>query len=469
MRSYSRKRKNNIIIGTLCGVMLLMVVGYAAFASQLNIKGTSGISSNWDIEITNIRGGNPGGGDAYDISEPTYTRTTATFNTGLKTPDTERMYEVEVTNKGTLTGLVTIANLSCGDNDAIGCGAFDVETKYFNPQWGFNDELTEEPNGTGFEQGKQDYSDIAFTLAPGEKHYIYVAVYYEDVESQPENLSANINLELTYEQAVDDGNGNIVPNRYFTATFEKGENIVSIGENSASCKAPTNKENANAGCSIVLPQIKASAGYKSYWSDEKNNKIGLPGESYTINKDTVLVATAEKMNIGDEVKVKGLDCNFNILSIDGEKARLLGNCIVNRGYSYNASADGDIPVAFENSMLYQGLLDGTSDWKTKIQASGGDTSLYKVDAPTIEELAQVGKLVIQGQQMYFTSSETPSWLFGDNFYLTKSIKDNKVYEAKGHPKPNYFDLSKPNRVDYGGNIRPILEIGTDNLYCIDSQ
>ncbi len=78
-----------------------MVVGYAAFASRLNTKGSSNISSNWDIEITGIRGGNHAGEDAYDISEPTYTPTTATFNTGL----------------------VTIANLSCGHNDAISCMA----------------------------------------------------------------------------------------------------------------------------------------------------------------------------------------------------------------------------------------------------------------------------------------------------------------------------------------------------------
>ncbi len=265
MRSYSRKRKNNIIIGTLCGVMLLMVVGYAAFASQLNIKGTSGISSNWDIEITNIRGGNPNGGDAYDISEPTYTRATATFNTGLKTPDTSRMYEVEVTNKGTLTGLVTIANLSCGDNDAIGCDASADKEKIVDDNWEWLD--YDQSNEQFFEQGQQDYSDIAFTLAPGEKHYIYVMVMYNDVTSQPENLSANINLELTYEQEGLDENGIAIPPTVYTVNYVNMWKNTSyeykIEKTSDSCVVPKGE----TSCTIILPQI-----FQRYTEDVTNHE-----------------------------------------------------------------------------------------------------------------------------------------------------------------------------------------------------
>ncbi len=39
----TQKKKNNIIIGSLCAVVLLMAVGYAAFSSILNIKGTTNI------------------------------------------------------------------------------------------------------------------------------------------------------------------------------------------------------------------------------------------------------------------------------------------------------------------------------------------------------------------------------------------------------------------------------------------
>ncbi len=38
-----------------------MTVGYAAFQTNLNIKGTSKISSNWDIRITGVTSGNKTG------------------------------------------------------------------------------------------------------------------------------------------------------------------------------------------------------------------------------------------------------------------------------------------------------------------------------------------------------------------------------------------------------------------------
>ena len=46
-----RRRKNKMIIIALTLVMCMMGVGYAAFQTQLNIKGTSNISSDWNIKI----------------------------------------------------------------------------------------------------------------------------------------------------------------------------------------------------------------------------------------------------------------------------------------------------------------------------------------------------------------------------------------------------------------------------------
>ena len=54
---YRSKKKRNIIIVSLIGVLLCMVVGYAAFNTELKISGTSKVTSNWDIEITNVTSG----------------------------------------------------------------------------------------------------------------------------------------------------------------------------------------------------------------------------------------------------------------------------------------------------------------------------------------------------------------------------------------------------------------------------
>ena len=95
------RRKNNIIIGGLCVILLIMTVGYAAFYSQLKISGTSTVTSSWDVEITNIESKNIVG-SASNKTEPTYTKLSATFNTNLVSPSDSITYDITVENKGKL-------------------------------------------------------------------------------------------------------------------------------------------------------------------------------------------------------------------------------------------------------------------------------------------------------------------------------------------------------------------------------
>ena len=200
-RRFNSTQRNYIIIG-LCAILVIMGVGYAAFSSQLKITGTSKIDSNWNIQITGIdtilpsQMGNADIPEGYNKTEPTYTPTTATFNAGFELPGSMIGYMVEVSNLGSIDGYVTIGNLNCGSNDAIECEVAEYNKKPFENNITSNDVFV-------FENGNQDYSKINFPLKVNEKHYIIIAVGYADVEEQPTNLSANISLELTYEQYVD--------------------------------------------------------------------------------------------------------------------------------------------------------------------------------------------------------------------------------------------------------------------------
>mgnify|MGYP005789573073 CR=1 FL=1 len=71
------RNKKNIIIGVMIVAVLVMVVVYAAFMTRLTINGTGNIASTWNIEITNITSSITG--TAYNITEPTYNSTTASF------------------------------------------------------------------------------------------------------------------------------------------------------------------------------------------------------------------------------------------------------------------------------------------------------------------------------------------------------------------------------------------------------
>ena len=221
----SRRKKNNIIIGALLGIVLLMAVGYAAFSSVLNIQGTGAITTSWNIQITNIEtvlpseSGGSGIPDGYNISEPTHTPTSATFNAGFELPGSMIGYIVEVSNLGSLDVQVTIGNLSCGDNSAIICYASAMDE---NPLDG------EPTNGFEFDYGNQDYSDIDFPLKVGKKHYIMITVGYDDVTEQPTNLDASIKLDLIYEQYKDP---NIpIPSGETTIIGGKEVDIVSGGD-----------------------------------------------------------------------------------------------------------------------------------------------------------------------------------------------------------------------------------------------
>ena len=94
------KYKKNVVIGILVIVILLMAVGYSAFATHFDINGTAEITGEWDVKITNI--------ETQEISEgcddgnPQYTNTTATFNAKLKKPGDIVTYAITVTNAGTI-------------------------------------------------------------------------------------------------------------------------------------------------------------------------------------------------------------------------------------------------------------------------------------------------------------------------------------------------------------------------------
>ena len=119
-REMSSHRQRSVVLGVLGAVMLLMAIGYAAFSSQLNINGTSNISSNWDIRITNIISSLHGG--ATNAVEPTYDNEnglTASFSTNLVSPGDYALYTVTVRNNGDIDATLTNIEITDSNNPAI--------------------------------------------------------------------------------------------------------------------------------------------------------------------------------------------------------------------------------------------------------------------------------------------------------------------------------------------------------------
>lgn len=188
MRINSKREQRNYIIIALCGVLVLMGIGYAAFSNLLKINGTANISNSWNIEITNIRGVNDSdvtNNEAYDKANPTVgsDKVSATFSTGLIKPGDTRVYEVEVTNKGSVDAEVT-SLFTNNSSEAIVFSYDGVST---------SKALTD----AGVYNKSSLVKQEPFELDASEKKYIYITVKYSNnVSSQPSNLTANITLNL---------------------------------------------------------------------------------------------------------------------------------------------------------------------------------------------------------------------------------------------------------------------------------
>jgi len=174
----TEKKKRNIIIGSLCGVLLLMIVGYAAFQSVLKIKGTSTISSNWDIKITSITSevlhGNP-----TNAKEPEGVGTlTASFETNLVSPGDSIKYTITVENQGNINAKLDKITISEPDNEYV-----TFET-------------------TGLTEGD--------SLNAGSTADLIVTVTFKDVEiNKMDKSTSSLTVTLDYSQA--DGSSSETP------------------------------------------------------------------------------------------------------------------------------------------------------------------------------------------------------------------------------------------------------------------
>ena len=168
MKRRLNSTQRNYIIAGLCMILVIMGVGYAAFSSQLKISGTSNITSNWSVKITDIQS-KVVNGTPTNASEPTHTDTTATFRTTLTSPGDTMQYDVTVSNEGDIDAKLDKITVPESTNPAIG---FEVK---------------------GIEEGS--------LLEAKQTAILTVIVKYNDVTEQPSDLTADLEVTLDYSQA----------------------------------------------------------------------------------------------------------------------------------------------------------------------------------------------------------------------------------------------------------------------------
>jgi len=249
------KRKRTLIGLCSFAILLFLVIGYAAYTEQLKLKANYNINENFSVKITNIESTTLGG-HAINAEAPTYTDTTATFNTKLYLPGDYAEYIVTVVNDGNID-----AYLKSIDPD---------------PENAVENESAIKFSLSGIKTGQSLKSESTVQFK--------VRIDYDiNVTEQPTELNASYDLTLFYEQ----GEGTVDP----------GEIIVPPTENKTADILRA-KANGDDG----LYEDSYESGRYIYKGSNPKNNIKFNNENWKIvsveKNDTIKIIRSS--NVGNK-------------------------------------------------------------------------------------------------------------------------------------------------------------------------
>lgn len=103
--------KNKLLVAALIFIGGASIA-YAALAQTLTISGTGTLNGTWDVEIISITR-TDGAGGANEISAPSFSATTASFDVGFTTPGNYATYDIVIKNLGSIPAKVSsVPNLT---------------------------------------------------------------------------------------------------------------------------------------------------------------------------------------------------------------------------------------------------------------------------------------------------------------------------------------------------------------------
>ena len=314
-----------------------MGIGYAAFSSQLNITGTSNITSTWDVRITNIESELHG---AEDIEEPSYDNTNglyASFNTGLKRPGDYALYTVTIENRGSVDARIEKIN------------TYYKENKY-----------------------------IAFTLSgltKGDvikgkeiKELQVKAEFNSDVTSIEENISVDLDISIDVAQDSD----NPLPANDYYVTYDYSTNG---GES-------TNAVNdyVAEGSNVNLEYTANKSGYEFMgWNTDKGAANGLESLNMPASNVTLYAIFRKIDTTPPVISNVSTSSTTNSITVVTTASEDIGEIVK---YEYKID-NGEYVAGDNNIYTFTGLTQNTSH-TIKVRVTNRDNLQVESEAKTVQ-------------------------------------------------------------------------------------
>ncbi len=425
------RKKRNIIIGSLCCLLVFMGIGYAILSQTLNISGTANMQGNWNVKITNMELlSNNKTGRAEEVSH-SFTDTTATFEANLYMPGDSIEYEVTVENQGNIDALLkSITPTTTNRSEGIKFSHSEID----------NTVLT---------AGKT----ITFTMK---------VEFLEDATSIPKVDNVKYNLELVYVQY--DGKSEYTP---AVETTEEDCFWVSDDGTLVSYDKSCGTDNVVIPAKVngipvkkTLPYFLAQESVMAYKGDDWNN-TDEDSQIYIVKNEKERIKYLTKMFTGDfdsfEEYIEAVKKNGEIT--EEELAELktefesLSNCIeknicdnvdtdtknmIKRVYAYESNEYNSLKLVSKANYLSANMntkIYKDTDNTIKVETAKSDGNFINVGDPgynipvanycKTEEICELGKEYLRGEdpakKAGVTSTTYYEYLFPMTQYAEKFV------------------------------------------------
>ena len=429
------KKRNKIIIFILTLIVCMMGVGYAAFNTQLDIKGSTEISSEWDIKIISAEVSDTGG--SGENVKNTYTDLTANLEANLYSKGDYVEYNVIVENAGTFDAKLDTLGITNSNNEAV--------------------KIT----STGLVKGQPLYKGETATLT--------VRIEYNpNYEGDASGTSGETTIDLGF---VQNSEGTIEPTVDHLVTYDYTTN----GGESTTAE----DEYVAEGTSINLSYTATKTNYEfKGWNTNPQASEGLTDLTMG-TEDITLYAIFEervppeiKLSIGDNVKgendwYKGLDINVEVS--DNDAVASTKYCTTT---SETCTPNKELEITNNKGTIQ--LESNKDNQKVCVQATdqvGNETAecsdSYKVDG-TVPEISN---MIVTPDDDTMTieleSSDSESGLY--KYYFSKDSGNS--YIESDNPNYTFTSLDEGDYLvtayvkDKAGNISEIQAKNTTIRYA----